>query len=128
MSTMSYILGIVSAVLGLAIVIELLRRGLLRERHAVWWFLTGVLALVAGVFPSTVTWAAQLLGIAVPINLIFFVSIAVLFFVCLQHSAEVTRLESKTRALAERLAILELQMTEERLRHTASAGRKKNEG
>ena len=43
-----------------------------------------------------------------PINLVFFVSIAILFFVCLQHSSELTRLESKTRTLAERVAILEL--------------------
>lgn len=114
MSTTSYILGIVAAVLVLAIVVELLRRHRLRERHAVWWFIAGVLALVAGVFPSTVTWAAAVAGIAIPINLVFFVSIAILFFVCLQHSAELTRLESKTRALAERVAILDLQLTEQR--------------
>jgi hypothetical protein len=113
MSTMSYVLGIVAAVLVLAIVVELLRRHRLRERHAAWWFLAGVLALVAGVFPGTVTWAAALMGIAVPINLVFFVSIAILFFVCLQHSAELTRLESRTRALAERIAILDLQISEQ---------------
>jgi hypothetical protein len=110
MTLTSYIFGIVAAVLVLVVVIELLRRRHLRERHAVWWFVAGLLALVAGVFPVTLTWAAKLLGIAVPINLVFFVSIAILFFVCLQHSSELTRLESKTRTLAERLAILELEV------------------
>jgi hypothetical protein len=105
----SYIFGVVAAVLTLVVVIELLRRRRLRERHAVWWFIAGVLALVAGVFPGTLTWAAKLIGIAVPINLVFFVSIAILFFVCLQHSSELTRLESKTRTLAERVALLEIQ-------------------
>ncbi len=110
MTITSYIFGIVAAVLVLVVVIELLRRRHLRERHAVWWFVAGVLALIAGVFPVTLTWAAGLLGIAVPINLVFFVSIAILFFVCLQHSSELTRLESKTRTLAERVAILELEL------------------
>jgi len=88
----------------------LLRRHSLRERHAIWWLVAGVLALVVGVFPGTLVWAAGLLGVEVPTNLVFFVSIAILFFVCLQHSAELTVLESKTRVLAEQSALLELRI------------------
>ena len=112
MTLTTYIFGIVAAVLSLIVVIELLRRRSLRERHALWWLFAGVLALVVGVFPSTLVWAASLVGVEVPVNLIFFVSIGILFFVCLQHSAEVTTLESKTRALAERAALLELRIHE----------------
>jgi hypothetical protein len=107
---MSYIFGIVSAALILVVVIELLRRRHLRERHAIWWIIAGVLALVAGIFPVTLGWAAGLLGIEVPTNLVFFVSISILFLVGLQHSSELTQLESKTRTLAERVAILELRL------------------
>jgi hypothetical protein len=110
MSNVSYVLGIVAALLVLVIVVEMLRRHRLRERHAVWWFLAGVLALIAGVFPSTLNWAASLMGITLPVNLVFFVSIAILFLVCLQHSSELTRLESKTRSLAEQVAILDLRV------------------
>ncbi|WP_104135640.1 MULTISPECIES: DUF2304 domain-containing protein [unclassified Cryobacterium] len=106
----SQILGICAAVLVLFVVIELLRRRHLRERHAIWWFVAGLLALVAGVFPQTLEWSAELVGIEVPSNLIFFLSIAVLFMVCLQHSAELTELESKTRDLAEQSALLELRV------------------
>jgi hypothetical protein len=104
----SYIFGIVSALLVLAIVVELLRRRRLRERHAIWWLVAGLLALIAGIFPSSLVWAAGLIGVEVPLNLVFFVSIAILFFVCLQSSAELTALEAKTRTLAERVALLEL--------------------
>lgn len=109
MTTTSYIFGIVAAALILVVVIEMLRRGRLRERHAIWWFIAGVLALVAGIFPATVIWAANVIGIEAPINLVFFVGIAILVLVCLQNSAELTRLESKTRLLAERLALMELE-------------------
>ncbi|KFF58302.1 hypothetical protein JF66_19550, partial [Cryobacterium sp. MLB-32] len=112
MISVSQILGICGAVLTLLVVIELLRRRHLRERHAIWWFGAGLLALVAGIFPRTLEWAAQLVGIAVPTNLIFFVSITVLFLVCLQHSSELTELESKTRDLAEQSALLELRVRE----------------
>lgn len=112
MAVTSYIFGIVIAVIMLAVVIELLRRRRLRERHAIWWLIAGVLALVIGVFPATLEWAASVVGVAVPANLIFFVTIATLFFVGLQHSAELTQLEDKTRTLAEKVALQELRLKE----------------
>jgi hypothetical protein len=106
----SYIFGIASALLILIVVIEMLRRHLLRERHAIWWFVAGVLALIAGIFPATLEWVSDVIGIAVPINLVFFVSITILFFVCLQASAELTKLEARTRTLAERVALIEMEL------------------
>ena len=105
MSITSYVFGILSALLVLVVVIEMLRRGRLRERHAVWWIVAGVLALIIGVFPQVLTWAANLVGVEVPTNLVFFVSVFILFLVCLQQSAELTDLEHKTRVLAEHSAL-----------------------
>lgn len=118
MSVASYIFGICSALLTLVVVIEMLRRRRLRERHAIWWLVAGVLALVVGVFPGVLDWAAKLVGIGLPTNLVFFVSIAVLFLVCIQHSAELTKLENQTRTLAEEVALLDLRIRE--LEPTAS--------
>ena len=112
MTVATYILGVVSALITLAVVIEMLRRRRLRERHAVWWLIAGTLALIIGVVPNTLTWAAQLLGIAIPLNLVFFVSVAVLFLVCIQHSAELTGLEAKTRLLAETAALQSMRIDE----------------
>jgi hypothetical protein len=112
MSVASYILGIVSAALILIVVIEMLRRHRLRERHAIWWVIAGILALIIGIFPKTLDWAAGVLGIQVPTNLVFFVGIALLFLVALQSSSELTKLESKTRTLAEQVTLLELRIRE----------------
>lgn len=112
MNTVTYAFGIVAAVLALIAIVELMRRGTLRERHAVWWFVGGVLALVIAVFPQTLTWTAQALGIAVPTNLVFFVAIGLLFLVSLQYGAELTRIEAKMRALAERAAFHEHRIEE----------------
>lgn len=110
MTITTYLLGLISTLFALYVVIEMLRRRRLRERHAIWWFIAGVLALIVGIFPTTLVWAADLVGVAVPTNLVFFVTIAILFFVCLQHSSELTTLEAKTRTLAERSALLELRV------------------
>lgn len=110
MSITSYIFGILAALFTLGVVIEMLRRRRLRERHAIWWLMAGSLALVIGVFPPVLAWAAAIVGIGVPSNLVFFVSIAVLVLVSIQHSAELTSLESQTRVLTEMSALQDLRI------------------
>ncbi|MDO7881132.1 DUF2304 domain-containing protein [Salinibacterium soli] len=112
MTLTSYIFGICAALLTLIVVIDMLRRRRLRERHAVWWLIAGILALVVGIFPGLLEWAAKLVGVGLPVNLVFFVSIAVLFLVCIQHSTELTKLETQSRTLAEEVALLDLRVRE----------------
>jgi hypothetical protein len=106
----SYILGIASSSLVLLVVIEMLRRRRLRERHAIWWFGAGMLALIVSIFPVTLEWVSRLIGVEVPTNLVFFVSIAILFLVCLQYASELTNLERKTRTLAEHVALQDVRL------------------
>lgn len=110
MSVITYIFGIVSALVVLIVVGDMLRRGKLRERHAIWWLFGGVLGLVIGVFPIVLEWAASLLGVEVPTNLVFFVSIGLLFLVHIQQSTELTLLESRSRSIAEAHALLEIRV------------------
>ncbi len=105
MNITSYLLGVVAALVTLGIVIEMLRRRRLRERHAIWWLFAGIVALIVGVFPSILVWAASVVGVEIPTNLVFFASIAILFLVCLQNSSELTDLENKIRTLAEGQAL-----------------------
>ncbi|MEI5585050.1 MULTISPECIES: DUF2304 domain-containing protein [unclassified Agromyces] len=110
MSTGTYLLGVVAALIAFAAVVELLRRRRLRERHAVWWFIAALGALLVGLFPSLLTWAADLLNVGVPSNLVFFVSIVILFLVSLQHAGELTDLEDRTRTLAEEVALQQVKL------------------
>jgi len=105
MSTVTYVFGIVSALLVLFLVLDLLRKRRVRERHALAWIVAGVVALVVAVFPGVLTAAAELLHVDVPTNLGFFVTLVVLFLVSVQHSAELTVLEEKSRTLAEHVAL-----------------------
>lgn len=112
MTTTAYVLGIIGPLLVLGMVMDMLRRGAMRERHAVWWLVLGVIALVGGIFPSLPQRLAQAAGVELPVNLVFFVAIVVAFLVFLQHSSELTKVESKTRDLAETLALLQLEVRE----------------
>ena len=111
MNPVSYAFAIAAAAIALLAIIEMLRRQRFRERHAFWWLLAAILSLVVSIFPSTLGWAASVVGVEVPSNLAFFISIVILFFVTVQHSSELTTLEEKTRVLAEHIALVEQRLS-----------------
>ncbi len=101
-----YLLGVAAAVVAAVFVVELLRRGILKEKFAALWLLvTGVLLVIA-VFPGVLSWLATVLGVQLPSNLLFFLAAVVLLLVSVQLSFEVSKLEARTRRLAEDLALL----------------------
>jgi len=107
MFTLSQLISIICAAIVLIIVVDMLRRGKLKERHALWWLFAGIVALVTTLFPGLINNTARMLGIAEPLNLAFFGAIIVLFLVNMQQASELTRVEEKTRVLAEQVALLE---------------------
>ena len=103
-------LGVVGSVLTLVLLFELLRRKHLREKYAVFWALVAVLTLFVAAVPQSLFWLSDVLGVAVPANLLFFVASMVLLAVSVQHSHELGRLEERTRSLAEDVALLEMRL------------------
>lgn len=98
------------ALLGGAVILigmfEFLRRGQLREKYAVLWLLVGIGVAVFGVFPGLLNDIARPLHIADPPNLLLFAGDVVLLLVAVHLSWESSRMEDRTRALAEEVALL----------------------
>lgn len=105
-----YVFALVGSLLTLAFMFELLRRRRLREKYAALWIGVAVVVIVCGAFPQILYWAADLVGITTPINLLFFLSLLVLLVVCVQLSAEISSLEHEAQTLAEETALLRLRM------------------
>jgi hypothetical protein len=101
-----YVFAIGGALVTLGFMIELLRRRRLREKYAALWITVAVLVLVAVGFPHLLERAASLVGVTLPVNLVFFVALLLLLVVCVQLSAEVSTLEQETQTLAEEVALL----------------------
>ena len=107
------------AIVGL--VAEMLRRKKLREKYAIWWLVVGIATLVLAAFPQLLDYVAQAVGVQLPSNLLFILSILMLLGVCLHLSWEILVVEEETRALAEEVAILRIQI--ERINEVMVAGR-----
>ncbi|MBD3926666.1 DUF2304 domain-containing protein [Nocardioides cavernae] len=103
-------LGVVGAVATLVVLFEMLRRQRLREKHALIWVVVAFSTVLLVVFPGLLTRAADLLGVQVPANLLFFVASMLLLLLSIQFSYEIGRLEDRTRTLAEEVALLTLRI------------------
>jgi len=108
------ILGLVGSVVILGVLFEMLRRRHLREKYAVMWAVVAFGVIVLAIFPGLLYSASDLIGVDVPSNLLFFLASMVLMVLTLQHSYELGRVEDKTRTLAEELALLRLELEEQK--------------
>jgi len=103
-------LGIIGSAVVLIALFELLRRQRLREKYAVIWFFVALGVLAIAIFPDLLSGLADLVGVELPVNLLFFLASLFLLVLTLQHSYELGRLEEKTRTLAEEVGLLRLEL------------------
>ncbi|MSR99235.1 DUF2304 domain-containing protein [Arthrobacter sp. BL-252-APC-1A] len=95
------------SLLMVVIVLVMLRRRKLREKYAVLWLLVGGGALILAGWPQLLALVSGWLGVEVPANLLFAMSIVLLMGVSLHLSWELSMVEDESRVLAEEVAVLE---------------------
>ncbi|MCB5273867.1 hypothetical protein BJG92_01392 [Arthrobacter sp. SO5] len=103
---MALIMGLIVVVAILIYVFEMLRRQKLREKYAVLWIIVGIGTLILSIFPQLLDKASSFVGIQIPANLLFIMTLILLVGVCLHLSHEQSQAEDEVRILAEEVAIL----------------------
>jgi len=107
-----------ASVLLLLVVFELIRSRRLRERYALLWLLTGVVLLVLSVWRGGLNTIAGWFGISgYPPAILFAVGILFILLVLLHYSTVISRLSDQSTILAQRLALLEERLGEQRDQH-----------
>lgn len=97
---------LVVALVNVAVMLELVRRRQLREKYALLWLSVGFGGIVLGLGRAVVDRIATSLGVSYGPSVVFLGAILFLLLVCMHLSWEVSRLEERTRILAEELALL----------------------
>jgi len=105
-----------TAIVTFVFVFYLLRRGVLREKYAVLWLFFSGAALFFAIFPGALVWISGTIGVAAPVNLLFFTTVFLLVLVSVQLSWELSRHEMRIRRLAEEVALLQQQIDDLRER------------
>jgi hypothetical protein len=115
MMTVTLRIGIaVLDILGLFYVVQLVRKNKLDLKYALSWFVVAVFVLIMDLFPTLMENLAELLGIASPVNMMFFcgfiftLAIILILTVALSINAgSVKRLNQKIAMLDKRVRELE---------------------
>ena len=99
----------------LLVVFELVRSRRLRERYALLWLLTGIVLVVLSAWRGGLNTIAGWLGVrGYPPAVLFAVGLLFVILVLLHYSTVISRLSDQNVILAQRLALLEHQLTERR--------------
>jgi hypothetical protein len=91
---------------GAAFVLRLLRRRQMRGKYTLLWMAVGLAVLAIAAFPEILDGTSRFLHIYYSPSTLFLAAIAFLLLVCIYFSYELSRLEERTRILAEELAIV----------------------
>ncbi len=113
-------LNVVTGLAGIACmlgILRLVRRRQLRAKYSLLWLAVGVAFVVLGVSPGLLDWAAHRLGVAYAPDLLFLVGTLFLVLVVMHLSWELSRLEDRTKILAEEVALMRTELRD----HTGRA-------
>lgn len=104
----------VALVLAMLMILQQVRKNKLNLRFALLWLLLGVLMLVIDIFPQIITWAADILGLELASNLLFFLGICFALILVFGLTQKVSKLSDETKSLTQEVAILKEQIEAEK--------------
>ena len=109
------IAGVVASLVLIAVILELIRSRRLRERYALLWLLTGLVLLALSGWRGGLNTIAGWAGIETyPPAILFAVGLLFIILVLLHYSTVISRLSDQNTVLAQRVALLDAALSEER--------------
>ena len=105
-------LAIAGSGAGLIVIVELIRRGRLKERYALLWLFAGIILLIFSLSRSLLEYVASLVGIYYPPSLLFLLAFLFLLLITLHFSSVISQLSEKNKQLAQEVALLRQEMVE----------------
>jgi hypothetical protein len=117
LSGQAHILVIVATAIIALFIFRLVRARQLRSKYALLWLVIGLLMVPLAAVPGVLNTISEWLGVLYSPAIFLLFAVGFLFLVVVHYSWELSRLENRTRTLAEELALLRT-----RLDDSASAG------
>ena len=87
-------------------IVDLIRRGMLKEQYALLWLVSAIVLLVLSMLRGLLDAIALAVGVAYPPALLFLVAFLFLLLIVLHFSVIISSLSEKNKRLAQELAIL----------------------
>ncbi|MDQ0724089.1 hypothetical protein QF049_005350 [Paenibacillus sp. W4I10] len=96
----------VGAIISLFLVINLIKRYKLELKYSILWLLTSVVVLILSIFPKSVVFLAEMMGIELPVNALFLLTLLGIIIIMFSLTLEVSKSTTKIKELSQELGIL----------------------
>ncbi len=115
MTERAHLLWVVLAVVllvAIGVILTLVRRRRLRGKYGLLWLAVGVALVPLAVFPDAVDRISEGIGVHYAPTVIMLAAIGLLLLLAMHYSWELSRLEERSRTLAEEIALLRAELDE----------------
>lgn len=95
----------VGILIALFIIVNMIRKKKLELRYALAWLFVGVSVLILDCFPQLISWLSKQLGIASPMNMLFFFGFCFSLIIIFVLTTAMSRMSIRIKELAQELAL-----------------------
>ena len=100
------VLLVLLAITVIVLISQIREKKLELEYSITWLFLLFILFIFV-LFPGLQNWVSKLLGIAAPVNMIFFLGFCFALVIMFRLTKAISKISKETKVLAQRVAVLE---------------------
>lgn len=106
------IVGII-VILALVVIVNMIRQKKLELRYALSWLCVGIAVLVLDCFPQLITWLSRKIGIASPVNMLFFFGFCFSLIILFVLTIAMSRMSIRIKELTQEIALFEKKIDEQ---------------
>lgn len=113
MSTRLHILLFAAVLFTLFEVIKRVREKKLLLQYTLTWLTLLVVLLLVALFPQLLSWISDLIGIALPINMVFFLGFCFSLLIIFELTQAVSKMSVQIKDLTQKIALLDKKREDE---------------
>lgn len=96
----------VGVLIAMCVIVNMIRKKNLELRHALTWLAVGMSILILDCFPQLITWISRKLGIASPVNMLFFFGFCFSLVIVFSLTIAMSRMSIRMKQLTQEMALL----------------------
>lgn len=112
MSIKIQLIVVVGMLIALTFLVNQIRMKKLELRYAFSWIIVGISIIILACFPDMLAWIAELVGIASPVNMLFFFGFLFSLSIILTLTLALSRMSVKVKRLTQEVAFLRKEQEE----------------
>lgn len=101
-------------IISLAVMTNMIRKKAIELRYALAWIAVGISVLILDLAPGLMGKLATLMGIATPVNMLFFLGFCFALIIIFVLTVAISRMSVRIKNLAQEIALYEKKMNEEK--------------